>query len=87
MQTTPGIHDAPQVIANQNGCDVRVEQGKSIAYYTPNRTRDAQPTNTTEQHQEVAHEPLQALSSNDVNARGERLNVFGDIISEEVLNG
>ena len=62
-----------QVFATENQCRLTVEQGKSTTYFEPKQTR--QPAQETQSAPK--RKPVIALNTN---ARGEVLNVFGDVV-------
>ena len=62
-----------QSIANENQCSLIVQQGKSTTYYEPKQTRPTAPV------QPVPKQKSPVITRN-TNARGQVLNVFGDVV-------
>ena len=62
-----------QAIATKNQCTLTVTQGKRTTYYEPKPVRPATPAPETIRTQKP-------VISQDTNARGEILNMFGDIV-------
>lgn len=65
-----------QELANANGCEITVTQGKRTTYYSPSESITPFPL-------EMEPEPVLELKpdvSLETNVRGEVLNVFGDVV-------
>ena len=60
-----------QAIATENQCNLTVTQGKRTTYFEPKQTLPTTPEN------QPVQKPVVALNTN---ARGEVLNVFGDVM-------